>query len=397
MHRIVFALLAAIGAMPTSAQSLRDAVESAWARQPAAQGVITRNELFNARLAAAGALFPAPPSASFAHRTDQIDRNRGARELEGELAFPLWTPGAKARGLDQVDAEKNRFDAQIALAKWRIAGEVRDSLWQARLADNERGVALRKVEEAKLLASDVLRRVKAGDLAPVDANQAQGAVQLAEVALIEAELRRNRSLYQFKLLTGLTALPGDRESPPPENASQIDAHPQLVAGAKSIEAARTRLSQASNVSRDPPELAVGVRSERMQSGERYDNSLRVGIRIPFGTAARNRPRIAEANAELIESTAEGALARQSIEAEVAMARAAVQAAESIESIATERLRLIQTNRDLYDRAFRLGELDFPARLRAENERFDALLALERARADSGRAIARLNQSLGLLP
>jgi cobalt-zinc-cadmium efflux system outer membrane protein len=45
----------------------------------------------------------------------------------------------------------------------------------------------------------------------------------------------------------------------------------------------------------------------------------------------------------------------------------------------------------------LGELDLPARLRAENDRFDAERALTRSRIEAGRAISRLNQALGILP
>jgi outer membrane protein, heavy metal efflux system len=396
MLRIVFALLAAGCGFPAGAQSLHDAVESAWARQPAARGVAPRNELFRARRDAAGAWLPAPPSIGFSHRTDQIDRDRGAREWESELTVPLWALGAKARAIEHVDAEHTRFDAQRALAKWRLAGEVRDSLWQAIVAGSERTIAERKAEEAKLLATDVVRRLRAGDVAPVDANQARAAAQLAESLLVEAKMRYARSLQQFRLLTGLTTLPAETETTPLDTPA-IDVHPQLVAAAKAIEAARARLSQASTVTRDSPELAVGLRSERMMSGERFDNSVRVGIRIPFGTEGRNRPRIAEANAELIEATAELSLIRQQIESEIAAAQSALVAAQSIEVFATERLRLASENRDLYDRAFRLGNLDLPQRLRAENEHFDALLAKERARAEIGRAIARLNQSMGRMP
>ncbi|MFM9886075.1 MAG: TolC family protein [Burkholderiales bacterium] len=398
MHYIVLAFLALGGLLPiaSTAQTLKDAVDGAWARQPLARGVAARHELFRARHDAADALFPAPPSIGFSHRSDQIDRNRGARELGSEVAFPLWTSGAKIRGIELVGAERSRFDAEIVAAQWRVAGDVRDSLWQARLSENDRAVATGKLAAARLLADDVARRVSAGDLAPVDAHLANAAVQLAAASLLAAEGRLARAMQQFRLLTGLARLPEDLEEPRIDIPA-LDAHPELVANTRLIEAARARLSQVSTVTRDPPELAVGVWSERVQSGERGDLSLHVGVRIPFGTDARNRPRIAEANAELIVASAELDITRQKLESEMTNARAALDTARALETVAAERSRLADESHALYERAFKLGELDLPARLRAENERFDAEIALGRARTEIGHAIARFNQSLGLLP
>ena len=62
-----------------------------------------------------------------------------------------------------------------------------------------------------------------------------------------------------------------------------------------------------------------------------------------------------------------------------------------------RFALAADTQRLYARAFALGELDLPARLRAENERFEAELALTRARLGVNRLISRLNQALGVLP
>ena len=70
---------------------------------------------------------------------------------------------------------------------------------------------------------------------------------------------------------------------------------------------------------------------------------------------------------------------------------------SIEQLAAERSRLAADTQALLAKAFALGELDLPARLRAENERFDAELALRRSRVEVGRAISRYNQAVGVLP
>lgn len=398
MQRFVLAMLAlgCIAPGASEAQALREAFEAAWARQPGALTAAARDDLFDARRSAADALFPAAPSIGFGQRTDHIDRNRGAREFEGEIALPLWTPGARARGMEWVEADRNRYRALAEQAKWRIAGEVREIYWHARLAQTEHAIAARKLTEAQALAADVARRVQAGDLAQVDANQTEASTKVAAGALIEAGIRMDRAKQQFRLLTGLAALPIDEEVLP-SVVPLAEAHPQFLAGARAIDAARAKLAQATTVTRDAPELALGVRSERNAAGERFDHSLRLGIRIPFGSDARNRPRIAEANVELLEASAELELVRRQLAAETEAARAALDASRAIEALAAERFALARSNQALYERAFKLGGLDLPTRLRAENERFDAELALARARTEAARAISRLNQSYGLLP
>ena len=88
----------------------------------------------------------------------------------------------------------------------KIAGEVREAYWQARLAQNDLAIALRKASEAAALAKDVERRLKAGDLARTDLNQAQGAERLVRANAAEAQARALRASKAFTALTGLTTL-----------------------------------------------------------------------------------------------------------------------------------------------------------------------------------------------
>jgi len=68
-----------------------------------------------------------------------------------------------------------------------------------------------------------------------------------------------------------------------------------------------------------------------------------------------------------------------------------------EQFSAERARFAADSLHLLEKAFRLGQIDLPTRLRAENESFDADLALSRARLETGRARSRHQQAYGLLP
>jgi len=395
MRFLVALMVGTSMALPAHAQNLRDAAEAAWKRQPLAQAQAARESEYAARREAANSLTPEPPAIAFGHRTDQGNRNEGRREWEAEISLPLWLPGQKGRQTAVLDAERSQFDTGVAAARLKIAGEVREIYWQARLADSEFALARRKVEAAATLAGDVARRVNAGDLARVDMNQAQAAQQSARAALAEAELKTFRAHQAFATLTGMTALPSDGERAGAPSAPE--AHPELLALQRAVASAQARLTQAALDRRDSPELALAMTRERGAFEHPFDNTLTFRLRLPFATNARNQPRIAGANAGMIEAQSAYGLVRNKLAADIDAARRELAQAQALRQLAESRFVLLAEAHRLLARAFSLGELDFVSRLRAENERFEAESNRERAALDASRAISRLNQALGLLP
>ncbi len=379
-----------------AADTLREAVERAWARQPAAQAQRARAEEFTARRDAAGAAFPEPPSLRLGNRNDILHGNDGVREWEAEIALPLWLPGERGRQSAIVNAERDQYDTGLTAAKLKIAGEVRDAYWQARLAENELALTRRKAQEAAVLAADVERRVKAGDLARVDLNQAQGAERLTRATVAEAEAKAFRARQAFNVLTGMSALPGDEENSAPAGAA-LDDHPLLAPPQRAVVTAQAKLSQASQSLRNNPELELGMRRERNVFDDPYHNSLQLRLRLPFATDARNRPRIASANAELIEAHTAYSLERAKVAAEAETARRELEQARTVLQLSEARFALASDTQRLLAKAFAMGELDLATRLRAENERFESELNFTRAKLEAARAISRLNQALGVLP
>jgi cobalt-zinc-cadmium efflux system outer membrane protein len=376
--------------------TLRDAVERAWARQPAYQAQPARAEEFAAKRDAAQALFPEPPSLVVSNRDDRLHRDQGARELSAGIALPLWLPGEQGRQGAIVSAERDQYGTALAAAKLKVAGDVRDAYWQVRLTENELALARRKVEEAALLAADVERRVKAGDLSRVDLNQAQAAERLARAALTEAEVKTFRARQGFNVLTGLSTLPsGDEISP--AQAALLGDHPLLAPLQRAVATNQAKLNQVTQSLRNNPELELGLRRERGLFEEPYAHSLEVRFRLPFGTDARNRPRIAAANAELIEAQAVFGLERAKVAAEVEAARRELEQARVVVQLTETRFALTADTQRLLAKAFALGEVDLFTRLRAENERFESELNFTRAKLEGARAVARMNQALGVLP
>ena len=403
--RMIFAALSAATAatiLPVgsshAAPTIKDAVESAWAKHPIAQSRAIRQDEAGAKRELAASWLADAPRVSISQKTDRWNRNAGAREWEAEIGVSLQMPAVRnARGA-LVESEAARYDAHAVAEKWRLAGEVREAYWSARLDASDLALAARKVVEAGALATDVERRFKVGEVARTDWNQAQAALKLAESAEADARAKAFRSGRAFLALTSLSQLPADDESPSNiEALTATDQHPQLRELVSEADAARARQQEANVTRQDAPEIAFGTVRERAAFGEASAGSVVLRLTVPLPSGARNRSRVASAGAERIEAESRVPQLRLRIESDIASAVEDLSQASRQVEFAQSRLALARETHALLDKAYKLGELDLPTRLRAEADRFDAELSLARANLHRSRGISRINQASGRLP
>ena len=146
-----------------------------------------------------------------------------------------------------------------------------------------------------------------------------------------------------------------------------------------------------------PELTVATTRDRGAFGERYGQTVLIGVRVPFGAGPRYDARVATAQAEAIEVQSQLTLERDRIQADQRGAASRVEAARTQLDAAQRRARLARESRGFFDKSFRLGETDLPTRLRIEAEAVEAERQEARSRIDLASAISAWRQSLGLLP
>ena len=372
--------------------SLRQALDAAWALSPVARATTSRQAELQARADAARGLLSGSPSATLAHRTDRLQANGGLREYEAEIGLPLWNPGMRHATQRQVTADAALLDQQNELARLKLAGELREAAGQLATLQAERALAERKLDEATRLATDTERRVKAGDIARVDLLQTQSAARQAESLLAQADASLQRARHHWRSLTGLSAAPEGGEQP-----GTATAHPGLLAAQAQVRSAQMRMALTDADRRDPMELGVGVARERAAAGAPGETTMRFALRIPFGGDTRNAAKLAAARAELDAAEAEADALQRQIDAERESTRIQLDAARRNEVLTAQRAALAGQAQALIAKAHQLGEADLPTRMRADNDKYDADLALARARIDTLRAIAQLNQAFGLLP
>lgn len=385
-----------------STLSLRQVFDAAWARQPEALALQARRDAARAQQSAAKAWTPEPAALELSNKTDRLGSNQGAREYEVGIAVPLWLPGERAGSAALADAEGAAIESRATAAQLRVAATVRDAWWQWQRARIEVGTARDQLENTRLIAADVTRRAKAGDLARADQHQADGAVARAEASMAQAEAGLAAARQHLRALVGSALAPfeaGDAlaEPDPGTAVEDIEAHAALQELKDRAAVADRTVALSSSQSRANPELMLATTRDRGARGEASQQTITLGIRIPFGAGPRSDARRANARAEATEIQAQLALERERLTAEREAARVRVEASRTQLTAAERRAQLARESRGFFDKSFRLGETDLPTRLRIEAEAAEADRQAARTRIELAAAISAWRQALGLLP
>lgn len=177
----------------------------------------------------------------------------------------------------------------------------------------------------------------------------------------------------------------------------VTEHPEMRYAATTAEHVRKRAALVRTSRSEPPEIIVGIRQDIPGRIDSSQNSLSVGVRLPLGTADRNRPLQAAAQAELDIAEAAELRVRDRLQAERATANAALEASAQQVQAEKNRASLLRERATLLEKSFRAGESALPELLRTIAAAAQAEAALVRQQAALGLALARLHQTLGLLP
>lgn len=389
-------ILGLLLAQPVGAASLRAALDKAWESSPQAQTLEARRAESDAQAVAANSLLPGAPAVTLGHRGDQLNGNAGKREWEAGIALPVWLPGQRDARQRQAQTGKDGLEASIRALRLKLAGELREAVWQLRQAQAQTRLDEERAETAKKLADDVARRVSAGELARTDLNLAQNEWRAAQAAVLQNRSLLLQAQQAYATLTGMTALPGDIS----ENAQPKplpDDHPVLEEARLAIAAAQAQAHVASSSRRDSPEIELSTRRERGNPNDPYAGTVAITLRLPLSTDARNLPLVSAAQTALTGAHSEYARARLTLEYQRQQAEQALQAAGQVLELAQQQRAAARENLGLIQKSFDLGESDLFALLRTRSAAFEAEQAYNQQEIAQALARARLNQAQGALP
>lgn len=389
--------IAALAQPPAPPLTLKALFDRAWERQPEAQSAALRRESAQAARSGASSFTAEPAALELSTKTDRPGSNQGNREVEVGVALPLWLPGERSRKAALGDAEIKAVESRRLAAQLQLAARVREAWWALQRAQAEMGLAQDRLQNAQRLAADVARRFQAGDMSRADQTQANGAVAQAEAAVAEATGARDVAQAGLAVWGGSVELADGAEPEAVPGAGLPADHPAVADWQDQAEVARRAADLAAVQTRANPELTVAATRGREQSGERYLQSFTVGLRVPLGGGDRARAKEAAARADALDAEVRARVEQDRLAADVAAATARVKATQTQREAMDRHAALARDTRGFIDKAFRLGEADWPTRLRVELEAMQAERQLARARIDAAAAVSTLRQAMGLLP
>jgi outer membrane protein TolC len=367
------------------------------ARHPGAQLANAQRDIGRALEMRADQPLAGDPAFNLKYQTDAIGSDNGYREWEGGVELPLWWPGQPAVQRQEGARTLAFADAMERARQLEVAGEVRERLWGLALARSAQAEAQLALDSAQELERDIARRVEAGELPRSDLLLAQKEVLARDDALRQAMTVARQAEQAYRLYTGLDAATFPEPEVAVDASSVPETHPAMHLAAANANRARAHRDRVASERRAGPNLWLGGKSTRDVSGADYDSAIGVEVTVPFGTRAHAAPALAEAEAALTEALAEQQRVRRDLDEALAAAalehgraEAAVERAARRQSLADESLRLSR-------RAFELGESDLVRLLQARTDALAANHDLEARRLEVGRAVARLNQILGVIP
>lgn len=396
-HLLAVLLLLAASTRIMAGPSLAEAVEAAIGRHPDSGLAQARLDLGHAIEARATQLFADGPALNVKYQTDAVGSDKGYREWEGGVEVPLWLPGQRSAHHDEARQTLVSADALAQAKRLEVAGAVRERFWEWALARSMQDEAALAYESAKELESDIARRAAAGELPNSDLLLAQREAANREDALQQAANLTRQAEQRFKQYTGLDAMPAVEPEPLEDPGILAERHPALVLATAQADRARAARDRVAAERQANPSLWLGGKSTRDGAGAGYDSAVGVELTIPFGRGAHAAPALAEAEEALTETLAARERTLRELNESLASARLdheravdAVRRATRMKSLADESLRLGR-------RAFDLGETDLVRLLQARTDALSARQQLETRRLESGRAVARLNQIIGVIP
>ena len=397
---------------PTPPAPLKVLFDEAWQRQPEARAYSTRLESLQARERVSQSLLPRPLTLEVAGKAERSGTNSnfgagGTGEYIVGFAIPLWLIGERSSAMALSDAELQRLIKQQASTQLRLAARIRTLFWEFELAKINGTLAENRLQNAKALSQDVQRRFKAGDLSKADFMQAESAVANSEAALAESQANLILAKQNLRSVIGRDITPDllkpaqyYAETLPllPKNFVDLDqSHPVIQDLIAQVEVASKATALAQAQTRQNPELQLYTSSGRPEVGVPTQQSVLLGLKIPFGSSDRIQAQRFASRANQIESEERLVFERDRVLAELDASKAKVESAQIRLTAAKRRAQLSVETRVFFDKSFKFGETDLPTRLRIELEAMDAIKQAAQAEITYLASVSALRQALGLLP
>ncbi|MCX4186840.1 TolC family protein [Methylophaga sp. OBS4] len=375
--------------------TLSELAERVYQRLPGKLGENKYSGQRQANDSVAGAMFADPATANLSHFNDAVGSSDGFQEWEGSVDLPLWLPGQKQQqqGLsEKIAAQLPAYQQQLKL---QASGEVRALIWQIKLAEADLQQATLAWKTAQKLEQDVITRVKAGDLPATERLLANSNTIEAHSKMVDADSRLQQTMKTYIFITGEQVLP-EQHRETLHNEQQISSsHPQLLLQDLVIQRLQAQMGLAQYDKAVNPNLSLGLRRERGDFDESFNNSIGVGVSFALGDTRYSQPAVAEAAAELADAQIIRQQALRELNSRLLIKQEQLAGKQKQLVLISEQDKITQQYYQLQKRAFDLGEINLIDLLRSQTLANESQSRKRTLEVEIQQKIAEVNQALGI--
>ncbi len=314
------------------------------------------------------------------------------------LQVPLWNLGQRDAQHQLANQAENSAQLQASGVKLRVAGLVREALWNMALAKIRYEQAQAELGVYAHLLSTIKRRVEAGDLPRADDLLAQTELlqKRSNYTLAEAELMHARKRYMS--ITQQALVPSIYEEKLVDLKEISQAHPILQSINSQIDVKQAELKAHQAIGSGQTNVIAGILSD-----EGYDarsnkaEFFNVGVSIPFGGSAHLQPQIAAINVQLNKLIAERDLLYRSLEQAHHEAEHNLEVNKVELDNANEQRAVSEQLLSMTQLAFSVGEIGLMDLLKIQSRTQQAILTAKERAVMIQRDRAFYNQAVGVMP
>lgn len=352
-------------------------------------------QISSAQRAQANAVFADAATFRLNHFNDTIGSDNGFQEWETSIEMPLWLPGQKQQqsnlSLHQA-AQLPYYQQSIRL---QASAQVRQIVWRVMQAAAAFKQSELRHQQAQQLHQSMVEG-QADDLfTETDMLLSESHVAAMHTHEMTAKAFLQQQLNQYQYLTGQTQLPDQIEEALPANQTIGGDHPLLAELNQQIVTLRGEMDNARYAQKQNPSVSIGIKRERWQFGEAFNNSLGLGVTVPIGNNIRNQPAIASANRALADAEIERQQLKRQLEstllAQLDSLRIQRQQQNLLKQQYALRSAFLTTQKESLDN----GGIDLHSYLSVQDDTFSTREDIQVLEIRIQQQIAEINQTLGL--
>ena len=314
------------------------------------------------------------------------------------LMVPLWNLGQRDAQENLAKEAEKYVGLQAVSIRLRVAGLVREALWNMTLAKIRFEQARDERETSKQLLDAIKRRVELGDLPLADQLLAHTEFLQKQSVFIMAEAELMHTRKRYTSITRMVKVPLLHEEALVGTKELGQNHPTLIAINSEVDRKQAEINTIKAIGSGQTNVVAGILSdEGIDSRSNHAEFFNVGVVVPFGGGAHAQPQIAALNVELTTLTSQ----REMLYRELEQAHHEAEHNMEVNTVeldnANERQKVSEELLRMTQLAFSVGEIDLIDLLKIQSQAQQAILYAKERAVIMKRDIAFYNHAVGVVP